>query len=98
MAKKKSKLSTPQWILEGYDSKEEYEKAKGINSKKSGKLFKIKKCPKCKSDNVKVVLGEESSGEWECNNCGWKGRNILEEELNEQEFLKYLEDKGEDVA
>jgi len=35
---KKSKLATPDWIIEGYDSKAEYEKAKGIkNEKKSGK-------------------------------------------------------------
>ena len=48
---KKSKLSTPEWILEGYDSPAEYEKAKGISgkSKKAGKVFKIRECPKCVS-------------------------------------------------
>ena len=42
---KKSKLSTPAWILEGYDSPAAYEKAKGIKKeKKSGKTFNIKEC------------------------------------------------------
>jgi hypothetical protein len=104
---KKSKLSTPAWILEGYDSPEEYNKAKEIDNgkKKSGKIFKIKKCPKCDSDDVKVVLSgsdsEEISNtgkEWECKKCGWKGKNIKKQELSEEEFMKYLDDKGEEVA
>ena len=34
------KLATPDWIKEGYDSKEEYEKKKGIKGKKKeGKIF-----------------------------------------------------------
>jgi len=32
---KKPKLTTPDWILEGYDSEEEYNKKKGIKGKKS---------------------------------------------------------------
>ena len=49
------KLATPDWIKEGYDSKEEYEKKKGIKSKKKdGKIFKIRKCPKCRSDRYKT--------------------------------------------
>ena len=64
---KKSKLATPAWILEGYDSLEEYNKAKGISSKsskkKSGKTFKIKVCPECNSDDVHVVLSELDSEE-----------------------------------
>ena len=56
MAKKK-KLETPAWIKEGYDSPAEYEKAKGIKTeKKTGKTFKVRLCPKCKTDDVKVVL------------------------------------------
>ena len=31
---KKEKLKTPEWILGGYDSEEDYNKAKGITSKK----------------------------------------------------------------
>lgn len=96
------KLSTPDWIKEGYDSKEAYEKKKGIKTKKvSGKVFKIRKCPKCGSDNVNVVLtGEEGkgSGEWECKKCKWVGKNIKLDEVSEEEFMKYLDEKGEEVA
>ena len=73
-----SKLKTPDWIIKGYKSKEEYEQAsqkaeplatssrsqsKGIKSEKKKKLYKLKVCPKCKSSNVNVVLGgEEGKG------------------------------------
>jgi len=88
MAKKKKKLATPDWILEGYDSEEAYNKSKGIDTKKKkGKTFKIRECPKCNSDNVGLVLSnsdsEESSNtgkEWECHNCGWKGIDIIKKE------------------
>ena len=97
------KLSTPEWIREGFGSKEAWEKKHGISKKKktTGKVFKIRKCPKCGSDKVSVLLnGEEgkSAKDWECKDCGWKGKNIEEEELNEEEFMKYLDEKGEDVA
>ena len=93
---KKSKLSTPEWILEGYDSSAEYERLKGIKKeKKTEKTFKVRKCPECGSDNVGVVLiGEEgkSAKDWECRNCKWNGKNIKEEELTENEFMKYLDE------
>ena len=98
------KLETPDWIKEGYDSKEAYEKAKGISKeKKTGKTFKIKECPECHSDSVGLILSnsdaEEGGGkEWQCHKCSWKGGNIIEKELNEDEFMKYLDDKGEEVA
>jgi len=97
------KLSTPDWIKEGYSSKEEYEKKKGIKNKKKkeGKVFKIRKCPKCGSDEVAVLLGNEEGkgkGEWECKKCKWTGRNINEEEVSEDEFMEYLDKKGEEVA
>ncbi|SRR3990167_8840370 len=99
---KKNKLKTPEWILEGYSSEEAYEKSKGVKTKKkSGKTFKMRKCPKCKSDNVGVVItGEEDKGirEWECRKCKWSGKNIIESELSEDEFMKYLDDKGEEVS
>ena len=99
MAKKKIKLSTPTWILEGYDSEEAYNKTKGIdNKKKKEKTFKIRKCPKCDSDNVSVVVGKEKTGEWECHKCNWKGKDINETELNEEDFMKYLDEKGEEVS
>lgn len=63
---------------------------------KKEKAFQIKKCPKCNSDGVGVVIGE--NGIWECRKCSWKGEDIIEEELNENEFMKYLDDKGEGVA
>lgn len=98
MVKKKTKLSTPAWILEGYDSPAEYEKAQGkkVEKKKIGKTFKIRECPKCGSDNVGVVIGEV--GVWECKKCCWKGDNVVEKELDEDEFMKYLDEKGEDVS
>ena len=102
---KKAKVATPAWILEGYDSVAEYNKAKGIteDKKKSGKTFKIRECPKCKSDDVGVVISgsdEETGGgkEWECRKCKWKGKNIIEKDLTEDELMKYLDRKGEDIA
>lgn len=95
--KKKSKLATPTWILEGYDSPEEYEKAQGKKSeKKSGKTFNLRFCPKCDSDEMKVVEGEV--GVWECKKCGWRGKDVNKKELTEDEFMEYLDKKGEDVA
>ncbi len=97
------KLSTPDWIKEGYDSKEAYEKKKGVKGKKKSeeKTFKVKKCPECGSDKVNVLLtGEEGKAarEWECKKCKWHGKDIDEKELTEEEFMKYLDEKGEEVA
>ncbi|MBR9702179.1 hypothetical protein GOV13_04630 [Candidatus Pacearchaeota archaeon] len=112
MAKKK-KLSTPEWILEGYDSPAAYEKSKGVKKKehrsvspknlnegrkKKGNTFKVRRCPECNSDEVSVVVGEESKGMWECKKCKWKGKDVKKEELTEDEFMKYMDDKGEEVA
>ena len=97
---KKNKLSTPEWILEGFDSEEEYNKSKGIKKKKTGKTFKVRQCPKCKGDDVGVILGgEEGRGSkgWECHKCGWTGKEPIEKELTEDEFMKYLDEKGEEV-
>ena len=101
---KRSKVKTPDWILEGYDSPAAYAKAKGVKQeKKKGKTFKIRECPKCKSDEVGLVLSnldsEEGGGkEWECRKCKWVGKNINEKELTEDEFMKYLDEKGEAIA
>jgi len=102
MAKKKPKLSTPTWILEGYDSEAEYNEAHGVEKKKKGRTFKIRACPKCGSDEVGVVLSNSDSEEesntgkmWECRKCGWKGTDVKEKELTEDEFMKYLDEKGE---
>lgn len=111
------KLKTPDWIIEGYKFKDEWEKAKQKakplatsskgqskeikSKKKSEKTFKVKKCPKCGSTEVSVVLGEEEgkgSRGWECKACKWKGKDIKEEEMSENEFTKYLDEKGEEVA
>ena len=95
------KLKTPDWVLEGYDSEDEYNKSQGIKKKKSaGKTFKVRRCPECKSDEVSVVLGFDEGkgkGEWECKKCGWVGRNVKEEEMNEEQFIKYLNERGEEV-
>jgi hypothetical protein len=63
MAKKKSKLATPAWILEGYDSPEDYAKAQGkeVKKKKPGRVFKIRKCPKCSSEDVGLILSGSDS-------------------------------------
>ena len=96
------KLTTPEWITEGYDSKADWEKAHGkkTSSKKpgtgNGKTFKVRKCPKCGSTNVSVVLtGEEGkkADNWACKKCKWTGRNIEIAEVGEDEFLKMGEEK-----
>jgi len=69
---------------------------KPSEKKKKEKIHKIKKCPKCGSSEVSVVLGMEEEmgiGEWECKKCGWKGADISVQEVSEEEFLKYLEEK-----
>jgi len=98
-------MKTADWILEGYDSKADYEKAKGISTKKKkeGKTFNIRECPKCKSDDVGLVLSNSDSEkgggkEWECRKCKWKGKDIVEKELTEDELMKYLDSKGEKIA
>src|SRR3989344_6137261 len=101
---RKSKLATPAWILEGFDSEEDYAKSKGIKKKKkSEKTFKVRECPKCDSDDVGVVLSGSDSEEggrkeWECRECKWVGKNIVEKELTENELMEYLDRKGEGVA
>jgi len=99
---RKNKLSTPEWILGGYDSEAAYNKVKGIKKeKKAGKTFNIRECPECKSDSIGVLLGGiegKGSKGWQCNKCGWKGNDVIEKELTEDEFMKYLDDKGEEVA
>ena len=64
--------------------------------KKKGKTFKIKRCPECNSDNIEVVGGEKP--EWKCNKCKYQGLDVKEEKLTENEFMKYLDEKGEEVA
>lgn len=94
-------MKTPDWILEGFDSEEEYNKKHKIKTKKKEKkAFKIRRCPKCNSDDVSVVLGFDEGkgkGEWECKKCKWVGRNVKEDEVSEEEFMKYLDEKGEEV-
>ena len=96
-------MKTPDWILEGYDSKGAYEKAKGISTKKkAGKTFKIRECPKCGSDEVGLVLSNSDSEQgggkdWECKKCKWKGEDVVKKELTEDELMKYLDEKGEEV-
>lgn len=103
----KSKLKTPDWVLEGYDSPAEYAKAKGKSSpaKEKGKTFKIKVCPKCGSDDVAITLSnldsEEESNtgkQWECKKCKWIGVNIKDKLLTEDELMAHLDKRGEEVA
>jgi len=60
------------------------------------KTFKLRKCPNCDSDDVGVIIGE--NGMWECHQCNWKGKDINEIEMNEEEFMKYLDEKEEPVS
>jgi len=95
---KKPKIQTPEWVLKGYNSENEYLEKTGKKKKPaSGKTFKIRKCPKCKSTDVSVLLGREEGkgkGEWQCKKCKWSGKDIVEEEVGEDEFLDYLEKSG----
>lgn len=97
-------MKTPDWIIQGFDSKADWEKKQGIKSgKKKGKTFKIRECPKCNSDEVGLVLSNSDSEtgggkDWECRKCKWKGQNVNKKELTEEEFMKYLDEKGEEVA
>jgi len=96
-------MKTPDWIIEGFDSKADWEKKHGLDSKpkKKGKTFRVRRCPKCKSDDVEVVLGgAEGKGSkgWKCGKCKWEGDEVDEEELTEDEFMKYLDKKGEEVS
>lgn len=103
---RKNKLATPAWILEGYDSEADYNKANGIDKKKKeGRTFKIRECPKCESDDVGLVLSNSDAEEdsntgknWECHKCKWNGKDVVEKELTEDELMKYLDDKEESVA
>ena len=95
---KKSKLKTPNWILEGYDSEAEYNNVKGIDKKKKvDGVFTLKLCSKCGSEKVRVVLCEDKKTKWKCEKCGWSGTQIKEKELAEEEFMKYLDEKGEEL-
>lgn len=97
----KNKLKTPDWILKG----EEKPKKKTGGSEQSSnlvrrsvverKIFKIRKCPKCNSFDVVVVTEKEAVGLWRCGKCGWQGKDVAWEELSEEEFMKYMDEKGE---
>jgi len=101
---KESKIQTPEWIIKGFDSPAEYQKSLGkkvAKKKTSEKTFKLRLCPKCNSDEVGVVLtGEEGrrNDDWECRKCKFIGKSFKEKELTEEEFMKYLDEKGEEVA
>jgi len=95
---KRKKLETPEWIKKGYGSEDEYLESsieKPAKKSSSKKTYKIRICPVCKSDDVKVVVGEEAKGLWFCNGCKWKGKGIEEKIVSEEEFLSYLEKKEE---
>ena len=92
---KKPKIQTPEWVLKGYNSEKEYLEKTGKKKQPSWKVFKIKKCPKCKSRDISVFLGIDEGkgrGEWECKKCKWRGKDIFQEEVSEDEFLKCLEE------
>lgn len=63
--------------------------------KSKEKTFKLRRCPKCESDEVEVVIGLDKKGEWKCRKCDWTGKDVKEQELSEEEFMKYLDEKDE---
>ena len=91
---KKSKLATPEWLLKGFKSEDEYNKKKGIKSEKKEKgVFKLRLCPKCGSDEVSVA-GKERSKDWTCKKCKWIGTDVKEKKISEEEFMVYLDKKN----
>jgi Zn ribbon nucleic-acid-binding protein len=56
------------------------------------KTFKVKLCPKCKSDEITVVIGGQM-GMWECRGCGFRGPSFPEKEMTEEEYFDYLDKK-----
>lgn len=60
---------------------------------KKAKKFTVRMCPKCKSDDVGVMVGG-ATGMWECHKCGFQGPSFIEKEMDEDEFLEYEEKKG----
>jgi ribosomal protein L37AE/L43A len=64
---------------------------------KKEKTFKLKRCPSCNSDEIGVVVGLDKKGDWKCRKCDWAGKEIKEDELSEEEFMKYLDEKDEEV-
>ena len=66
--------------------------AESKKTKSKGKTereLNVKICPKCKSRDVEVVIGEV--GMWECKRCKWKGTDIGEEVVSEEEYFKIIE-------
>ena len=47
-----------------------------------------------------VLTGEEGKGSrsWECHKCKWEGKDVVEKELTEDELMKYVDSRGEEVA
>lgn len=60
------------------------------------KKFNVRLCPKCKSDEVVVAIGQKI-GTWECKKCGFKGTAFEVKEMNEDEYFEYLDNKGMDL-
>ena len=54
---KKNKLSTPEWILKGHDSPEEYEKSKGNEIKHRLVYPKEGQNPKVRNQRVTLLKG-----------------------------------------
>lgn len=52
------------------------------------KEYSLKVCPKCGSNDIKVVLN--AIGLWECN-CSWKGRDVMHKKISKKEFIKFSE-------
>lgn len=59
------------------------------------KKYKLKKCPKCGSNSVSVVIGE--IGLWQCMSCTWDGENIETVKVTEKEYLIFSEQKNGEI-
>lgn len=80
------------------DNRKIYKQDSSLNYMK--KNYKLKKCPKCGSYDVKIETKETNETNetnerqiigWSCQ-CTWIGKKPLEEEVSEDQYLKYAED------
>lgn len=61
------------------------------------KKYKLKKCPNCGSYDVKIETKETNETNerqiigWSCQ-CTWIGKKPMEEEVSEDQYLKYAEE------
>ena len=96
-----SKVTTPEWVLKGEKKPSKKEKGKSFRIKSCPKCGSdnvgVVLTGEEGNDEDELLATSskrgqtKGSGEWECRKCGWKGKDISEKELNEDEFLQMEE-------